>query len=147
MQRRGFEPIGIEGLYWELMGIDDGRVAPHTSAHTRVNISAREIARFGYLMLHGGVWNGTPLVPSWWLDLATRPSQAHNRCYGLAWWVNREGDWEGVPRDAFAAMGAHHNVCYIIPSLDLVALRIGAGPEGSVTEPTFIAAVVRSIVG
>src|SRR5947209_5371420 len=44
---------------------------------------------------------------------------------GLAWYVNSDGVWKEVPRDAFAGAGAGHQVIVVIPSLDLVVVRNG----------------------
>lgn len=99
-------PIGIESLVWDLQGVGQGFIGPHSNAHTGIHVSARELARFGYLMLQHGRWNGAQLVPAEWVSLATRASQPHNPGYGLTWWTNSEGTmWPGLPRDAFAAMG------------------------------------------
>jgi CubicO group peptidase (beta-lactamase class C family) len=130
MQERVFGPIGIERLVWDMQGIGDGFLGPHTNAHTGIHVSARELARFGYLMLRNGRWKAHQLVPPWWIELATRSSQPHNPDYGYTWWVNTEGSrWPGVPRDAFACSGFLSNRCYIIPSLDLVVARVGSGPS------------------
>ncbi len=128
LQERIFAPIGIENLSWDVQG-GSGFLGPHTNAHTGVHVSARELARFGYLMLRGGLWEGKPLVPAWWLALATRSSQDLNTEYGYTWWVNTTGSrWPRLPRDAFALSGYRANRCYIVPSLDLVVARIGSGP-------------------
>jgi CubicO group peptidase (beta-lactamase class C family) len=128
MQERILAPIGIEGLSWDMQG-GSGFIGPHTNAHTGVHVSARELARFGYLALHGGAWQGRSLIPRWWMDLATRSSQDLNPSYGYTWWVNAEGAlWPSVPGDAFALMGYRANVCYVVPSLDLVVARVGSGP-------------------
>jgi CubicO group peptidase (beta-lactamase class C family) len=149
MQQRLFGPIGIESLSWDKMGNDDGRLGRHTTPHTGVHVSARELARFGYLMLRGGAWEGEQIVPRWWLDIATRRSQPHNPFYGLTWWANTGSElWEGVPADTFAALGFNTNLCCVIPSLDLVIVRIGAGPTEStefVAGP-FLAAVVGAVL-
>jgi CubicO group peptidase (beta-lactamase class C family) len=129
LQARLFAPIGIENLSWDVQG-GSGCIGPHTNAHTGIHISARELARFGYLMLHKGNWAGEQLLPAWWVDLATRTSQELNPNYGYTWWVNTQGSqWPALPRDAFALMGYRSNKCYIIPSLDLVVARIGSGPS------------------
>jgi CubicO group peptidase (beta-lactamase class C family) len=105
-------------------------MGPHTNAHTGIHLSARELARFGYLALHHGKWNGEQLIPGWWMDLATRSSQELNAEYGYTWWVNTSGRlWRGAPRDAFALSGYQSNRCYVIPSLDLVVARVGSGPN------------------
>jgi CubicO group peptidase (beta-lactamase class C family) len=128
LQERLFHPIGIENLSWDVQG-GSGFLGPHTNPHTGVHISAREFARFGYLMLHGGVWNQHSIVPGDWLALATRTSQDLNPAYGYTWWVNTQGQiWPELPRDTFAARGYRANFCYIIPSLDLVVARVGSGP-------------------
>ncbi len=128
LQERVFKPIGIENLSWDGQG-GSGFIGPHANAHTGIHISARELARFGYLMLHKGDWGGQQLIPGWWIDLATKTSQDLNPAYGYTWWVNTSGlHWPGLPEDAFALSGYRSNYCCIIPSLDLVIARVGTGP-------------------
>ncbi len=145
MQERVFEPIGIENLSWDVQG-GSGHLGPHTNAHTGVHVSARELARFGYLHLRGGRWQGQEVVPPWWIELATQPSQELNPNYGLTWWTNGAGlQWPYLPRDAFAAMGFRCNKCYIVPSLDLVVARVGSGPA-TWDEETFIGGITAAIL-
>jgi len=128
LEERVLRPIGIETLSWDVQG-GSGSVGPHTNAHTGIHVSARELARFGYLMLHKGVWDGQRLVPGDWVDLATKTSQPMNPNYGYTWWVNTQGTlWPALPTDAFAALGYRSNGCYVVPSLDLVVARVGSGP-------------------
>lgn len=146
LQERVFTPIGIENLSWDAQGVGAGFIGPHTNAHTGVHLSARELARFGYLMLRKGTWNQRQLVPEWWIELATRSSQPHNPHYGYTWWVNTPGThWPGVPSDAFAAQGYRGNRCYVVPSLDLIVARVASGP-GHWGEGTLIGKVVDAIV-
>lgn len=149
MQDRVIDPIGIESLTWDAMGLDDGRTGIHTMPFSGVHVTARELARFGYLMLRRGRWAGRELVPAWWLDLCTRTSQPMNLRYGLTWWVNTAGTlWPVAPRDAFSALGYNMNMCAVIPSLDLVVVRTGLGPTDSaenITPPLF-AAMMESLV-
>jgi CubicO group peptidase (beta-lactamase class C family) len=148
MQARVFDRIGIESLTWDWMGLDDGQIGRHTTPFSGVHVTARELARFGYLMLRDGAWEGQEIVSPWWLEECTRSSQTDNPGYGLTWWINpRRYLWPGVPEDAFAAMGYNCNLCCIIPSLDLVIVRIGAGPTESteVIAAPFLAAVVQSV--
>ena len=132
MAERVFSPIGLEGVSWDEMGVPGGRIGVHTMPFSGVHITARDFARFGYLMLRGGAWAGRQLVPAGWIERATTTSQPTNPGYGLTWWTNAAGTlWPGVPRDAFAAMGFNCNLCCAIPSLDLVIVRIGLGPTQS----------------
>lgn len=145
LQARVFAPIGIENLSWDVQG-GSGCLGPHTNAHTGIHVSARELARFGYLALHGGDWAGQQLIPADWMALATRSSQELNPSYGFTWWVNTTGTkWPGLPRDAFALSGYRSNRCYIIPSLDLVVARVGSGPV-QWDEQTLLPEVVQAII-
>lgn len=140
-----FDPIGIENLSWDVQG-GSGFIGPHTNAHTGIHISARELARFGYLALHHGMWNGQQLVPRWWMDLATQTSQDLNPDYGYTWWVNTKGAcWPSLPRDASALMGYRSNKCYVIPSLDLAVARVGSGPP-TWDEQGLIGGIVEAII-
>lgn len=147
MKTRVFQPIGIQNSGWDLQG-GGGNLGPHTNAHSGLRLSARDFARLAYLLLRGGTWNGKQIVPKWWIDLATRKSQELNPHYGYTFWVNTEGDlWPHVPKDAFAFMGYATNRCYVVPSLDLVVVRLGYGPQpiGPVEIPltSIVAAVAR----
>jgi CubicO group peptidase (beta-lactamase class C family) len=145
MRARVFQPIGIESAGWDLQG-GAGHLGPHTNAHSGLRLSARDFARLGYLLLHQGAWDGKQIVPKWWIDLATRKSQDVNPEYGYTFWVNTDGGlWPHVPKDAFAFMGYATNRCYVVPSLDLVVVRLGYGPQpiGPVEVP--IGAIVGAV--
>jgi CubicO group peptidase (beta-lactamase class C family) len=129
MKTRVFEPIGIENWGWDIQG-GSGNLGPHTNAHSGLRLSARNFARLGYLLLRGGVWNGKQIIPPWWINLATKKSQNFNPSYGYTFWTNSDGQlWPHVPKDAFAFMGYATNRCYVVPSLDLVVVRLGYGPR------------------
>jgi CubicO group peptidase (beta-lactamase class C family) len=146
LQERVFGPIGIEHLAWDWQGLGTGMIGPHTNAHTGIHLSARELARFGYLMLRKGTWQESQLIAPWWIDCATRSSQSLNPHYGYTWWVNTSGTlWPGVPRDAFAAMGYMCNRCYVVPSLDLVVVRVASGP-GAWDEGTLLQKIVAATI-
>jgi CubicO group peptidase (beta-lactamase class C family) len=100
-----------------------------------MHLSTRDMARLGYLMLHGGNWNGRQLVPKDWaakiVSLVTPiydinpPSwreyaQGGLWGYGYMWWVwddhNREGPFAG----AYSARGAFGQYITVLPALDVV---------------------------
>ena len=144
MAERVFAPIGIEQASWDMLG-GSGCIGPHTNPHVGLHISARELARFGYLLLNKGVWDGKQLIPRWWVELSTQSSQKLNPDYGYSFWVNSAGShWPGLPTDMFALEGSKTNRCYVIPSLDLVVVRVGTGPSRW-NETDFISAVVGAI--
>jgi CubicO group peptidase (beta-lactamase class C family) len=145
LRERVFGPISIEDLSWDVQG-GSGCIGPHTNAHTGIHVSARELARFGYLALCGGAWGGEQLIAKWWMELATRPSQELNPAYGYTWWVNAGGAlWPTVPHDAYALKGYRANVCWIVPSLDLVVARVGSGPP-TWNEAGLIGGVVSAVI-
>ena len=143
MKERVFGPVGIQNIGWDWQG-GAGNIGPHTNAHSGLRLSARDFARLGYLMAHQGVWQGRQIVPQWWIELATRSSQDLNPDYGYTFWVNTNGRWPGVPKDAFAFSGFASNRCYIVPSLDLVVVRLGYDPPAW-PEPALLAPVVHAI--
>jgi CubicO group peptidase (beta-lactamase class C family) len=145
MKERVFDPIGIQNFGWDSQG-GAGHIGPHTNAHSGLRLSARDFARLGYLMAHRGRWAGKQIVPEWWIDLATRSSQDLNARYGYTFWVNTTGgQWAGVPHDAFAFQGYASNRCYVVPSLDLVVVRLGYAPVGW-PEGALLPAVAASIL-
>jgi len=59
-----------------------------------------------------------------------RSSQNINPNYGFAFWVNTTGNyWPHAPKDAFAMKSFAINRCFVVPSLDLVVVRTGFGPQ------------------
>lgn len=145
MNERVFQSLGIRNYSWDLQG-GSGHVGPHTNAHSGLHLSARDFARLGYLMAHRGRWEGKQLVPEWWIDLATRSSQELNRSYGYTFWVNTDGaQWPTAPRDAFAFKGYGANRCYVIPSLDLVVVRVGDTPPNW-GEESLLPAVLDALI-
>ncbi len=101
--------------------------AGNTLTYQSVIASAREFAKFGYLYLRGGMWDGEQIVPAEWVAESTRFSQLLNPVYGYLWWLNTAGLWwPNVPADAFAASGLNEKKIYVVPSLDIVAVRLGS---------------------
>jgi len=145
MQERVFHRIGVQNVGWDLQG-GAGHIGPHTNAHSGLRLSARDFARIGYLMAHQGLWEGEQIVPQWWIELATRSSQELNRSYGYTFWVNTDGaQWPRAPKDAFAFKGYASNRCYVVPSQDLVVVRLGYGPPNW-PEDALLPAVLGAIV-
>jgi CubicO group peptidase (beta-lactamase class C family) len=98
-------------------------------------MTGRDWARFGYLYLRDGVWDGQRVLPEGWVDFARTPGPAQNTdTYGAHWWLTPPtGD--GRParslitgdemRDAFSAQGYEGQIVVVVPSKDLVMVRLG----------------------
>jgi CubicO group peptidase (beta-lactamase class C family) len=144
VRERVLEPIGMEQASWDRHG-GGGFLGPFTNAHTGLHLSARELARFGLLLLRGGEWGGARVLPREWVERASAPSQELNPSYGLGLWTNASGAYlPGLPRDLFAAMGYRGQRLYVLPSLDLVVARLGTGPAAW-EESALIGRVVDSV--
>jgi len=91
----------------------------HAAYHFRM--TARDLARFGYLMLRGGDWNGDQIIPSEWVQESTRShSETDGGGYGYLWWVNGFG----LAVNTFSAEGALAKYVVVIPSCDLVLVYL-----------------------
>ncbi|NUO48521.1 MAG: beta-lactamase family protein [Polyangiaceae bacterium] len=112
---------------------------PTTYAH--VLATCRDHARFGYLYLRNGVWADGPVVPWQHVQASLTPSQSQNQAYGYLWWLNGHtpaldpfGQLKEstiapfAPSDLFAARGFGDQFIDVIPSLDMVIVRIGPDP-------------------
>ena len=87
---------------------------------------AREMARFGYLYLRDGVWDGQRLLPEGWVEhgrtlRSTDPTDG--RHHGAHWWCT--GDEHGTDW----ASGYDGQSITISPALDLIVVRLGHSPE------------------
>ena len=97
--------------------------------------SARDWARLGLLFLQDGVWNGERLLPEDWLAYSLRPTvPAPDDRYGAGVWLNLP-DSENfgeppMPRDAFYMLGHDQQVVAMVPSRDLVIVRLGLTRPG-----------------
>jgi CubicO group peptidase (beta-lactamase class C family) len=85
----------------------------------------RNWARLGLLYLQDGVWLGERILPEGWEKLVSTRAPAWKKpVYGGQFWINGDGGWN-VPRDAYLMAGAGGQNTFIIPSHDLVIVRMG----------------------
>ncbi|MEL6324300.1 MAG: serine hydrolase, partial [Pseudomonadota bacterium] len=103
-----------------------------------VYASAHDFARFGYLYLRDGVWAGERLLPEGWVAFAQTESPADNvNVYGAGWWITPSEDIDRThsqaaltcPCDAFHAGGNEGQTIWVVPSKDLVIVRLGLMPN------------------
>jgi CubicO group peptidase (beta-lactamase class C family) len=160
LRRRIAEPIGMNPKAWSWgnRGTLDGLLvnggAGNAGAH--VQISARELARFGHLFLSDGNWNGSQLISRQWVRAATKvhvpanlpwaqpESEIDGRgVYGLNWWVQGKRAsgrpiWPGVPGGTFAAAGHNNNRLFVVPAWQMVVVRLGLDQQdGKIKDETW----------
>lgn len=90
--------------------------------------TARDWARFGLLYLNDGVWEGERILPKGWVQYTSTnaPAAPPDDPYGAQFWLNTDGGWmPSLPHDLYAARGHESQYVVIIPSRDLVVVRLG----------------------
>ena len=107
--------------------------------------TARNWARLGMLYLQDGMWEGTRLLPEGWSRFVSTPAPAWPQpVYGGQFWLNQTGEFD-LPRDTYMMAGSGQQRVFIVPSADLVVVRLGhvRGHEHAVPS---INAMLRSIM-
>ncbi len=105
----------------------------------------RSMARFGLLLLNNGAWNGAPIVPDTFVEMMRTPSQTINKSYGYLTWLNGKDSYmiprsqivfpgalsPNAPADLYAAMGKNGQLINVVPSQNIVVIRVGDAPDNS----------------
>jgi CubicO group peptidase (beta-lactamase class C family) len=103
--------------------------------------TAQDFARFGYLHLRDGVWDGARLLPEGWVDHCRTPvpqvPDAEDNAYGAHWWV-----WRDEP-GSLAAHGYEGQYIAVFPGRDLVLVRLGKTPAD--LRPNLVAELRRLV--
>ncbi len=87
--------------------------------------TARNWARIGLLYQQDGVWQGQRLLPEGWSKFVGTPATAWKQpVYGGLFWVNGDGA-RPIPKSAYFANGAGGQRTIIVPTHDLVVVRMG----------------------
>ncbi|WP_426689807.1 serine hydrolase domain-containing protein [Rhodanobacter ginsengiterrae] len=122
--RELFDPLGMRHVRMEFDG------AQTLVGSTRIYASARDWARLGQLYLDDGVVDGRRVLPAGWVADASR--QTLDSLYGSGFWTNTGTGADGshiiagMPPDAYFASGLNGQRILIVPSQQLVIVRLGA---------------------
>ncbi|HSI78858.1 MAG TPA: serine hydrolase [Lunatimonas sp.] len=111
----------------------------------------RDWARFGLLMLDKGKWEGKQILSEEWVNFVTTPSPATPKGeYGAQWWLNAGSPDDpgnkllpNLPNDAFYAGGFEGQWVLVIPSEELVIVRLGYTPGGEFKINDFASSVIE----
>lgn len=124
-----FQPLGLTSAVWEA----DGAGTPVCSSYLWA--TPRDWAALGQFALDGGEWDQRQLLPEDWMSQSTTPVSAAESdadAYGLSWWLNVRPDgslrFPDLPRDAYWMSGHDGQRVYVVPSADLVVVRMGFSP-------------------
>ena len=92
--------------------------------------STKDWARFGLLYAHDGVWNEERLLPEGWVEYTTTEVPSSNGRYGAHFWLNKRGvAFADAPFDTYSANGYNGQKTIIIPSKELVIVRLGLNSD------------------
>lgn len=117
------EEFRLEDMYYKAANPDDPAYTKSLHRAYLFRLSARDLARFGYLVLRDGNWNGTRIVPSRWIVESTHAFTENARDgagYGYLWRINGFG----LPDKNFYALGALGKFLIVIPDRDLVVVLL-----------------------
>ena len=116
-----FSPIGIPQIIWENDPVGQ------TIGGWGIEATVREYAKFGYLYSKGGEWEDRQIVPGSWIYQSVQPVSENVNNYGYLWWLRPSlGGYDGslIPDDTFFARGLFTQEIFVIPSKDLVIVRM-----------------------
>ena len=118
LEKNLFSVIGIKDYFWKHTpkGLTD--------AEGGLYLTPRDLAKFGYLILNDGVWDGKQVLPKSWVSQIHQTSVTTKTDwlrYGLQWWVMPFGD----NKTALLASGLGGQRMIIIPEYDIVAVFTG----------------------
>ncbi len=150
-----FDPLGMETAVWE-------RDASGTFVGSSyLYASPRDMARFAFLYLNDGIWEGQRILPEYWLDFTRRVPRAYgstaaypgwDALYTSQWYANTEipelgleAPWPSAPRDTFAASGHWGQMIFIIPSLDMIIVRMGDDRDYSFDKDRFLSLILKAV--
>ena len=128
LERRLFDPLGMTSAEpkFDSSGTFVGS--------SYVYATARDFAKFGYLYLRDGVWDGQRLLPEGWVEYARTEVAVDDDPpyfgYGAHWWI-----WRDQP-GSVAAHGYEGQYIIVLPERDLVVVHLGKIPA-DVRAPLF----------
>jgi hypothetical protein len=110
-----FGPLGITSAKWggvDAQGVTDGEAG--------LSLAPHDMARFGYLYLHNGMWEDKQIIPSSWVDQARmgKVAATFGFHYANLWWSLPE-------KGAYMAFGRHSQLIMVLPKLDVVVAMTG----------------------
>ncbi|MFX1475237.1 MAG: serine hydrolase domain-containing protein, partial [Promethearchaeota archaeon] len=104
-----FGPLGIDNVYWSESpdGINYGG--------SELHLTPRDLAKFGYLFLNNGTWDGQQLVSEMWVSESTQQAiyLVNGIGYGYQWWTNSR-------IQSYEARGLAEQRLVVIPEYNLV---------------------------
>jgi CubicO group peptidase (beta-lactamase class C family) len=145
-----FKPLNITNIQWAKDR--DGYTITSSGLYTTV----RDYAKFGYLFLNKGVWEDQRVVSEKWVEKSTHTDISVKTwdAYGYLWHVNLPNrlrvnrspiSTAAIPADGFMAEGVLGQNIFVIPSRDLVIVRVANQTKGNMDLVKFLTIVLSAI--
>jgi len=135
--QRLLNPIGMDGVF-SYVGYDNV-----------FSSTTRSMARFGLLIQNNGEWDGTQILSDEdYFSQMVNTSQALNESYGYLWWLNGKSSFmlpgtqfvfdgsifPNAPNDVIAALGKNGQIINVVPSENMVWVRMGNASSTELVE-------------
>jgi CubicO group peptidase (beta-lactamase class C family) len=129
------KPIGMQDFHPGDVHYFGGSVSQYSAY--QIEISARDLARFGLLYLNQGRWQGKQIVPQAWVEKSTHATEMVQQSghdlggYEYLWWVEYSGVHLGAATlpGMYSARGATGHFLLVVPSRDLIIVhRVDTNP-------------------
>ncbi len=105
----------------------------------------RDWARFGLLYLKDGLWGTKRILPEGWVKYTTTPARKSGGEYGVQFWLNRsKKEIPDGPASIFFCDGFQGQRVYVIPSKDLVIVRMGLNGHGEFDYNQFVMSILAA---
>lgn len=128
---RDWNPFQHSRLYY----VHDPLGATPRFPYYAMQLSARDLSRFGQLYLSEGSWNGQQVVPANWVQHSTRSRVETGLAnpfghYGYLWWTTGDDERSALPRGSYSAIGLGGQTLSVVPSHEIVIVAMRAYREG-----------------
>lgn len=108
--------------------------------------TARDWAKFGLLYLHNGSWNGESILDPSWVRYAATPAVGSRGDYGAHFWLNAGKRYPDAPLDLYSCNGFQGQKIFIIPSHEMVIVRLGLKENEGLDLNVFLKEILASVV-
>jgi CubicO group peptidase (beta-lactamase class C family) len=151
-----FDPLGMKNVTFErdMSGTFVGS--------SYLYMTPRDLAKIGYLYNHDGVWNGKRLLPEGWVEFTRTPPSGYattpyykgleETTYTAQWYSNQGVPEVGIPKalpdvpdDAFYGSGHWGQFLIVVPSKNLVVVRVGDDREKIFSRNQLMKLIIEAI--
>jgi CubicO group peptidase (beta-lactamase class C family) len=152
-QQEIFKPLNFTDVSWRK------GTGGYTATAFGLQATVRDYAKFGYLFMNKGKWEDRQIVSEKWVKQSTSPDFSVNgwgELYGYLWHINlpkrlrlkgMTTSTDTIPADAYMAKGVKGQNIFIIPSKDLIIVKVASQKKVRMDEAKFLKMVIAAEKG